>query len=109
MSSGLEHFRRRLDRVDEEIARVLGERFEICRQVARYKAEHEIPVMQPGRVAIVRERYLARGAELHLPPDFTVHLFESLIAATCKMEDELIERGDLSPPSATAALEERAG
>ena len=90
-TNGLEPFRRRLDFLDGEIARLLGERFEVCRQVAYHKREHDIPMMQPERVVEVRERYLARGAEVDLPPDFTEALFELLIAATCKMEDELID------------------
>jgi 4-amino-4-deoxychorismate mutase len=89
--SGLDPFRRRLDQLDDEIARLFGERFEICREVARYKSEHEIPMMQPDRVAEVRARYLARGAEADLPADFTADLFELLIDATCKAEDELME------------------
>jgi 4-amino-4-deoxychorismate mutase len=92
-SSGLEPFRTRLDFLDSEIARLLGERFEICRRVAHHKREHDIPMMQPERVIEVRERYLARGQEVDLPPDFTAALFELLISATCKMEDELIAMG----------------
>ena len=89
--NGLEPFRRRSDPIDEEIARLLGERFEICREVARYKSERGIPMMQPERVAEVRARYLARGAAVDLPADFTAELFELLIGATCKLEDELME------------------
>jgi len=88
--SGLEPFRRQLDRLDDEIARLLGERFDVCREVAIYKSEHGIPMMQPNRVEEVRARYLARGAEVDLPPDFTGDLFDLLIAATCKAEDELM-------------------
>jgi chorismate mutase-like protein len=93
---GLEPYRRRLDGLDDEIARLLGERFEVCRQIARYKREHEIPMMQPHRVDAVRERYLARGEEAKLPPDFSSELFELLIAATCKEEDELMAALDAS-------------
>jgi 4-amino-4-deoxychorismate mutase len=89
--SGLEEFRERLDPIDEEIARLLGERFQICREVARFKSEHGIPMMQPERVAQVRGRYLERGAAVSLPEDFTAELFELLIGATCKLEDELME------------------
>jgi chorismate mutase-like protein len=89
--SGLAPFRSRLDELDEQIARALGERFEICREIALYKRAHEIPMMQPERVVEVRERYLARGAEVQLPGDFTAALFELLIGATCKMEDELMQ------------------
>ena len=88
--SGLEPFRRRLDELDDEIARLLGERFEVCREVALYKRAHGVAMMQPARVAEVRSRYLARGDEVDLPPEFTQALFELLIAATCKMEDELM-------------------
>jgi chorismate mutase len=90
VSEGLEPFRRRLDHLDEEIARLLGERFDVCRAVAEYKTAHGIPMMQPERVQQVRARYLARGADADLPAEFTAALFELLIGATCKLEDELM-------------------
>jgi len=88
--NGLEPHRRRLDQLDDEIAGLLGERFKICRQIARYKRANGIPMMQPHRVDAVRERYLARGEEAKLPEQFSADLFELLIAATCKEEDELM-------------------
>ena len=88
--SGLQPYRHRLDRLDDEIARLLGERFEVCREIARFKRTEGIPMMQPARVAEVRARYLARGAEAGLPGEFSADLFELLIAATCKEEDELM-------------------
>lgn len=106
-TNGLAPFRARLDTIDEAIARQLGERFAICRAIALHKRAHEIPMMQANRVAEVRERYLARGAEVDLPDDFTAALFELLIAATCKMEDELIEGAaptGARPPDDAASL-----
>jgi chorismate mutase len=94
--NGLRPFREQLDVIDDEIARLLGERFRICREVAVYKSEHAIPMMQPGRVETVRQRYLDRGAQATLPADFSGDLFDLLIAATCREEDELmaeLERG----------------
>ncbi len=89
--SGLELFRRRLDKLDDLVARLLGERFAICREIALYKRANEIPMMQPDRVVEVRTRYLSRGADVDLPADFTEALFDLLIGATCRMEDELID------------------
>lgn len=88
--SGLEPYRRRLDGIDDAIAGLLGERFEVCREIARFKLDEGIPMMQPARVDAVRARYLARGAEAGLPAEFSANLFELLIAATCKEEDELM-------------------
>jgi chorismate mutase len=90
-AEGLEPFRRRLDEIDEAIAKLFGERLQICREVAVYKHEHEIPMMQPDRVKLVRERYLSRGAEYDLPEEFSADLFELLIATTCRLEDELMD------------------
>jgi 4-amino-4-deoxychorismate mutase len=90
-ADGLEPFRNRLDEIDEAIAGLLGERLDICREVAVYKHRHQIPMMQPERVKLVRERYLARGAEVGLPEEFSSDLFELLIATTCRLEDELMD------------------
>jgi 4-amino-4-deoxychorismate mutase len=90
--NGLDPYRRRLDRLDDEITRLLGERFQVCREIALHKQAEGIPMMQPDRVAEVRARYLARGAEVDLPADFSADLFDLLIAATCKEEDELMAR-----------------
>jgi chorismate mutase/isochorismate pyruvate lyase len=89
--NGLEPFRRRLDGIDDQIAKLLGERLQICREVAVYKSEHGIPMMQPERVKIVRQRYLDRGAEHDLPEEFSSDLFDLLIATTCRLEDELMD------------------
>jgi 4-amino-4-deoxychorismate mutase len=101
--SGLEPFRRRLDKIDDEIARLFGERFEICREVALYKSAHGIPMMQPERVVEVRARYLARGAQAGLPAEFSGDLFDLLIAATCKEEDELMEARAAATPERESA------
>jgi 4-amino-4-deoxychorismate mutase len=98
----LNTFRERLDQIDDQIARLLGERLDICREVALYKSEHDIPMMQPQRVQAVRERYLARGAEANLPDEFTSRLFELLIETTCRLEDELMEAAALREPSSSS-------
>ena len=99
--SGLDAFRGRLDDLDDRISKLLGERFEVCREIACFKREHEIPMMQPDRVVAVRGHYLARGGEVGLPADFSEGLFELLIAATCRMEDELIDAPDAVEGNAT--------
>lgn len=95
-SDGLAPFRERLDRIDDRIAHLLGERLDICREVAAYKSEHSVPMMQPERVQAVRERYLQRGVEVNLPEEFTARLFDLLIETTCRLEDELMGDRELA-------------
>ena len=92
VADGLAPFRARLDQIDAQVVELLGERFQICREVAVHKAENQIEMMQPGRVEIVRARYLQHGAEVDLPADFTSGFFDLMIDATCRAEDELMER-----------------
>jgi chorismate mutase len=92
VAAGLAPFRARLDEIDAQLVDLLGERFQICREVAVHKSENEIEMMQPGRVEIVRARYLQHGAEVDLPGDFTASFFDLMIDATCRAEDELMER-----------------
>jgi chorismate mutase len=92
VADGLAPFRARLDQIDAQLVDLLGERFQICREVAVHKAENEISMMQPGRVEIVRARYLQHGSEVDLPADFTAGFFDLMIDATCRAEDELMER-----------------
>jgi chorismate mutase len=92
VARGLAPFRARLDEIDAQLVDLLGERFQICREVAVHKSENEIDMMQPGRVEIVRARYLQHGAEVDLPGDFTAGFFDLMIDATCRAEDELMER-----------------
>jgi chorismate mutase len=102
VADGLAPFRARLDQIDAQLVDLLGERFQICREVAVHKSENDIDMMQPGRVEIVRARYLQYGAEVDLPADFTAGFFDLMIDATCRAEDELMERlaaGDHQPSS----------
>jgi chorismate mutase len=92
VAAGLAPFRARLDEIDAQLVDLLGERFQICREVAVHKAENDIEMMQPGRVEIVRARYLQHGAEVDLPGEFTAGFFDLMIDATCRAEDELMER-----------------
>ena len=103
-AEGLSPFRARLDEIDAQIADLLGERFQICREVAVHKAENEIEMMQPGRVEIVRARYLQHGAEVDLPSDFTAAFFDLMIDATCRAEDELMERLAAEPADACSPM-----
>jgi 4-amino-4-deoxychorismate mutase len=101
-ADGLAPFRARLDQIDAQLVDLLGERFQICREVAVHKSENDIDMMQPGRVEIVRARYLQHGAEVDLPADFTAGFFDLMIDATCRAEDELMARlaaGEHQPSS----------
>jgi chorismate mutase len=91
--------RQQLNSLDEQIVRLLGRRYEICRAAARHKRENGIPMMQPGRVAEVKERCARMAGEHEVDPGFVRRLFGMIIDEACRMEDEIIEK----PRTSTAA------
>jgi len=107
VAAGLAPFRARLDEIDAQLVDLLGERFQICREVAVHKSENEIEMMQPGRVEIVRARYLQHGAEVDLPTDFTAGFFDLMIDATCRAEDVLMARLAAGDSDACSPMEDK--
>jgi len=86
----LTQFRSDLNLLDEQLVELLGRRYELCRQVAHYKREQNIPMMQPARVLEVKERS-ARLAVLHgVEPEFARRLYAMIIDEACRLEDEII-------------------
>ncbi len=45
----LTELRQEIDRIDDEIVRLFGERMDIAAQISDYKKEHDMPIFQPAR------------------------------------------------------------
>lgn len=80
-----------LDRLDAELLEVLAARFDVCREVAAYKATAQIPMMQPARVAEVKRRAAENGQARGIDGSFMAALYELIIAEACRIEDEILE------------------
>lgn len=87
----LRGFRARLDELDARLLEVLAQRFEVCREVAAHKAEARIPMMQPDRVAEVKQRAVDNGRSRGLAAAFMASLYDLVIAEACRIEDEILE------------------
>ena len=77
--------------IDESLIKLLGERVEICRQVAYYKRDAGVPMMQPKRVEQVKDRCATMGEAVGLDATFVRDLYTLIIKETCRVEDEIID------------------
>ena len=84
--------RRRIDALDDEIVRLLAERFEVVREVARIKAAHDIPARIPERMEEVRARNSSHGGASGVDPDLVRRLYDQIVDASCSLEDEMMAR-----------------
>lgn len=86
----LDKLRTRIDTLDAEIIDRLVERFEICRTIGGIKRDDHIPMMQVDRVRLVKDRYRGAEAPDGLPDGFGLSFANSLLDATCALEDDII-------------------
>ena len=84
---GLELLRSELDDIDATLLDTLRRRLECCIRIARHKAEHDIAMMQPARVGLVKDRAAHYGSEHGIDPAFLVALYGVIIDETCRVED----------------------
>jgi chorismate mutase len=84
-------FRTKLDGIDEELVRLLGRRYAICREIADFKKAHRIPMMQSGRVEAVKARAAEIARANGVDPSFIRELYDLVIRESCRIEDEIID------------------
>ncbi len=88
--NSLEAYRNQIDALDAQLIRTLGERFEVCREIARFKREQLIPMMQSGRVEEVKRRCAGLGQQYGINPQLIVEIYGLIIDEICRMEDSII-------------------
>ncbi len=86
----IEALRARLDGVDVRLLDTIRERLECCVEIARVKREGGVPMMQPHRIGMVQRRAASYGDAHGIDRDFLRHLYELIIAETCRIEDLVI-------------------
>lgn len=88
--NALTDYRLEIDRIDDAIVALLGQRFAICRQVATYKRQNGVAVRLPERIAEVKARCAAHAAALGVDPQFVQDLYAQIIEQTCRTEESHI-------------------
>jgi chorismate mutase-like protein len=86
----LEALRAQLDEIDQRLLHVVRDRLSICVQIAAYKREHDVPMMQPDRITLVQDRAAAFASEHGISAEFLRRLYDALIQEACRLEDEVM-------------------
>jgi len=96
-SATLEKYREDIDGVDNHLFELLAKRFDISKQIAKYKKEHEIPILQIERWEKVCAKRLAQAKELNIDVEFAEAFLKLLHEASIKKQEEEIKK--ISPLS----------
>nr|WP_202877281.1 chorismate mutase [Brevibacillus laterosporus] len=91
----LEQFRVEINQLDAKLVELLGQRFSVCLEVAQFKKEQQIPMMQPDRIEIVKQSCRELGQQHGVNGDFIDSLYTLIIGEACRLETEIIGVEDL--------------
>ncbi|MDQ0847805.1 MULTISPECIES: chorismate mutase family protein [unclassified Streptomyces] len=85
--------RARLDAADAALLDAVRTRLDICLRIGEYKRLHQVPMMQPHRIAQVHANAARYAADHGIDPAFLRTLYDTIITETCRLEDEWIASG----------------
>ncbi len=84
----LDDFRVGIDRIDDQIVNLLGERFELISQVKEFKKKEGIATYHPGREQEILDRVEKNGEKLGLNKLLLHALFLQIFAVSKKEQNE---------------------
>nr|P72541.1 RecName: Full=4-amino-4-deoxychorismate mutase; Short=ADC mutase [Streptomyces pristinaespiralis]AAC44868.1 PapB [Streptomyces pristinaespiralis] len=95
----LDALRARLDAADAALLDAVRTRLDICLRIGEYKRLHQVPMMQPHRIAQVHANAARYAADHGIDPAFLRTLYDTIITETCRLEDEWIASGGAPVPT----------
>lgn len=87
----MQYFRKQIDEIDIDIAKLLGKRYEIVAHVAKHKKQMGIPSVLPDRVEQVVQNARRLGNDYNVDPDLMEILYRAIIKRACEYEDTVID------------------
>lgn len=91
-TENLADLRRQIDEIDDKIIEILAKRMRISREIAEYKKEHNMPVLQAGRYDEILTQRSQQGAQLGMSEEFMKEVFEAVHGESVRHQIQLINK-----------------
>ena len=84
--------RQQIDEIDDQLLMTLAKRMRISKEIAIYKKEHNMQVLQAGRYDEILTKRSRQGAEMGMSADFVKAVFEAVHAESVRQQMELYQK-----------------
>ena len=91
-TESLRELRKQIDELDDRMIELLSKRMRISREIACYKREHSMAVVQTGRYDEILNKRGAQGALCGMSGAFMRSIFETIHEETVRQQIELINK-----------------
>jgi chorismate mutase len=88
--STLDRLRKQIDMIDDEIMNILASRMKIAREIGQYKKEHNMTILQSERWIEVLQKYLQRGEQNGLSPEFITRIIKSIHDESIEQQEKVM-------------------
>jgi chorismate mutase len=78
--------RSRIDRIDDQLLRLLASRLEVSEKIAQVKARDNLAVFQPKRWDSLLQQRLSEAIDLGLEQEFVKEIFEKIHAESVRVQ-----------------------
>ena len=92
----LDVLRGRIDHLDNYMLEILNERMDIVRDIAEYKREHNLAIVQPSRWTEILETRIETGMRKQLTEKFIKELFHAMHKESIHHQTEVMMNGENS-------------
>lgn len=88
----LSDLRKQIDEIDEQILAILAKRMRVSREIAQFKKEHNMPVLQAGRYDEILNKRSEQGVRLEMSAEFCKEIFESIHGESVRQQMQYINK-----------------
>ena len=74
-TEGIAQFRHEIDEIDSQLMDLLAKRMHVCRDIGRYKKEHNMTVLQTIRYSEILSKRGEQGTQSGMSPEFVTSIF----------------------------------
>ncbi len=84
--------RQQIDRIDDELIELLAKRMRVARDIGRFKKEHRMSVVQPGRYNDLMQRRVDTGVKLELDAEFVKAILGTIHEESVRQQVEICSK-----------------
>jgi len=92
MTESLASLRKQIDEMDDQVMDLLTKRMRVSREIATYKKEHNMAVVQSRRYSEILEKRAAQGGLCGMDADFVTRVYEAIHEESVRQQMEIINK-----------------
>ncbi len=91
-TESLASLRQQIDGMDDDIMNLLTKRMRVSREIAMYKREHNMAVVQTSRYSEILDKRCAQGTLCGMSPDFVKRIYAAIHEESVRQQTEIINK-----------------